>query len=123
MRWRRRKIRYLTRRDHEVAVGWLERAKRAESTIEQHEDLLSSICLYIDWRYVTRQLTTEQKELFADALDRDALRVHGPDGEDPDPEMAQPSRWLRWWRPDAVDPSSSRSPAGGDTQDTAEETP
>lgn len=31
--------------------------------------LLAAIWLYVDWRYVTRQLTTEQKELWADAIE------------------------------------------------------
>lgn len=36
----------------------------------RHElDLLGAIWLYVDWRYVTRQLTTEQKTLWADAVD------------------------------------------------------
>lgn len=32
-------------------------------------EVLHSVWLYIDWRYVTKQLTTEQKNLFADAVD------------------------------------------------------
>ena len=66
---------------------------------ERYEDLLASIALYIDWRYVTRQLTTEQKDLFADAIGRHAFRIHGPGGEDPDPEMSgSPSYASRWWK-------------------------
>lgn len=66
-----------------------------------HDGLLSSIALYIKWRYVTRQLTTKQKDLFADALERESIRVHGPDGEDPEPDMARlPSYAPRWWRDD-----------------------
>lgn len=55
------------------------------------EDLLGSVWLYIPWRYVTRQLTTAQKELFADAVDRSAERNHDGTGE--------PSKAERWWRP------------------------
>jgi hypothetical protein len=54
--------------------------------IERYQDLLRSIWLYVNWRYVTTQLTTEQKELWADAVD--AI------GEDDD------LRVDRWWRED-----------------------
>ena len=70
-----------------------------KAAIRQHEDLLASIVLYIKWRYVTKQLTTEQKDLFADSLERHAIREHGPVGEDSDSEMAGlPSYAPRWWR-------------------------
>ena len=89
-----------------VAEGSYEWYRRK---LERHEDLLASIVLYIDWRYVTRQLTTDQKELFADSLERDALRAHGPNGEEPDPEMARlPSYAPRWWRPDYVEADRDR---------------
>lgn len=52
----------------------------------QYRDLLGCIWLYVDWRYVTTQLTVEQKELWADAVDA----------------FGEPSerRWKadRWWR-------------------------
>lgn len=47
--------------------------------------LLASIWLYVDWRYVTRQLTTQQKELWADAIESTA---------DPEVELTVD----RWWR-------------------------
>lgn len=65
----------------------------AETVLEAvgpYEDLLASIWLYIEWRYVTTQLTTEQKELFADSVDRSHERTH--DGTD------EPSKAERWWR-------------------------
>jgi hypothetical protein len=75
------------------------RAEAAEAAVKQHEDLLASIVLYINWRFLTKQLTTEQKDLFADALERDAIRTHGPEGDEPDPEMARPPSYApRWWR-------------------------
>ena len=37
---------------------------------ERYDEMLAAIVLYIDWHYVTRQLTTEQKELFAAAISR-----------------------------------------------------
>lgn len=52
---------------------------------ERYEDLLSSIWLYINWRYVTMQLTTPQKTLFADAVDAfEALQGEAPVAD-------------RWW--------------------------
>lgn len=54
----------------------------ASSCAGQYVDLLGSLWLYLDWRYVTRQLTTEQKVLFADAVD--ASSDAGPVAE-------------RWW--------------------------
>lgn len=41
---------------------------RASGT-DKYADLLRAIRLHINWRHVTRQLTTEQKNLFADAID------------------------------------------------------
>jgi hypothetical protein len=76
-----------------------QRAIKAEATIKQHEDLLASIALYIKWHHVTRSLTTVQKDLFADAIERNAMTVHGPGGEDPCWHMAGlPSYAPRWWR-------------------------
>ena len=37
--------------------------------LARYRDLLGSIWLYVNWRHVTTQLTTEQKELWADAVD------------------------------------------------------
>jgi hypothetical protein len=51
-------------------------------------DILGAIYLYIDWRYITKQLTTPQKELWADAVDACSY-----DGATP---------VERWWREDFV---------------------
>ena len=57
-----------------------------------YEGLLGSIWLYIPWYDVTKQLTTPQKELFADAVDGFSRRLN-----DGDPESAGgPAD--RWWR-------------------------
>jgi hypothetical protein len=58
--------------------------------VRDHEDLLASIWLYIKWHYVTRQLTTPQKDLFANSVDRSHERNH--DGLGPISEAE------RWWR-------------------------
>jgi hypothetical protein len=62
-----------------------------DSGVEQFQDLLGSIWLYISWPYVTKQLTTPQKELFADAVEAWSRRLN--DG-DPD----EPTTVDRWWR-------------------------
>lgn len=65
-----------------------------EHPIAAYQDLPSSIWLYIDWRYVTRQLTAEQRELFADAVDAEGRRVAEQEG----PAWGAPTRVDRWWR-------------------------
>jgi hypothetical protein len=57
-----------------------------------YEDLLASLWLYINWRFVTKQLTTEQKELFADAVDASHARANADD-----PDLG-PYSVERWWR-------------------------
>lgn len=52
-------------------------------------DTLGSIWLYVKWRYVTGKLTTEQRELWADAVDAF--------GE------PQDGKAERWWRDDFVE--------------------
>ncbi len=55
-------------------------------------DTLGAIWLYVSWRYVSKQLTTEQKELWADAVDEFG------DPAEPGPKAE------RWWRDDAFAP-------------------
>lgn len=64
-------------------------AEEAEAVTQRYQDLLGSLWLYVDWRYVTKQLTTEQKALFADAVDAGV-------GGDPDEDGP---RVDRWWLP------------------------
>lgn len=55
-------------------------------------DLLGELELYVSWRYITGKLTTEQRELWADAVER----------WNPDPSDTPPPRQVdRWWRDDA----------------------
>jgi hypothetical protein len=56
-----------------------------EAETAAYQDLLTSIWLYVPWRYVTKQLTTEQKELWADAVEAAG-----------DPDAPIPAD--RWWR-------------------------
>lgn len=74
---------------------WLVAEARAEAV--DLRDLLGAIWLYISWRYVTKQLTTEQKEMWADAVEEWQRRING--GVDPaDDEVSVD----RWWRPDSA---------------------
>lgn len=57
-----------------------------EAERNQLRDMLGEIYLYVGWRYVTKQLTTEQKELWAEALE---ARWAGMDFEHSLPD--------RWW--------------------------
>lgn len=50
--------------------------------------LVSSVYLYVNDYYVTKQLTTEQKELWADTIDEHSRRAC--------PEEFHP--YERWWR-------------------------
>lgn len=61
--------------------------------LKQYQDLLHSIWLYINWRHVTRQLTTVQKELFADSVDA-ASKRENEDGFEPWKPVAD--RWWTW---------------------------
>lgn len=69
--------------------------------IAELEDLLGDVSLYIGWRYVTKQLTTEQKELFAGVRDQWSDRLRAEEGIDPPPtaeERAESDLHYRWWR-------------------------
>lgn len=59
-----------------------------DDTERRYQDLLGAIELYVDWRYVTRQLTTEQKELWADTVEAHGERAH----------PGEPTTVDRWWR-------------------------
>jgi DNA-binding transcriptional regulator PaaX len=59
---------------------------------QEMRELLGSIWLYVKWHFVTKQLTTPQKELFADAVDAISRARQIEDGEEPR-SVAD-----RWWR-------------------------
>jgi hypothetical protein len=69
----------------------------AEQDVQNLEDLLGSIWLHINWRHVTKQLTTIQKERFLAAVEAWSIRL------DPN-EPFDPSAWA-WWRPGYVEPA------------------
>lgn len=59
--------------------------------LQTAEELLAAIWLYVNWRSVTGKLTTEQRELWADAIEAQSGRDHPGD----------PTRPERWWRDDS----------------------
>lgn len=58
-----------------------------------YQDLLGTIWLHVSWRSITRQLTTLQRELWADAVESSS---------DPDLKISAD----RWWRDDSPAPVS-----------------
>lgn len=60
---------------------------------ERYEQLLAALWLYVDWRFVTTQLTSDQKTLFADSVDAAVGANLAPDGQ-PQPVSD------RWWEDD-----------------------
>ncbi len=68
-------------------------ASHSDAQREDFEDLLGCISLYVSWRFVTKQLTTKQKELFADAHDAWQVRLHADD-----PDVGELTPADRWWR-------------------------
>lgn len=65
-----------------------ERAYLEERIIDL-EDILGEIYFYIHWRYVTKQLTTPQKELFAQSVEHSSVRL--------DPSIYPSLEVDRWW--------------------------
>lgn len=82
--------------DHEALAN---DAIAAHEENEQLQELLGCISLYVKWRWLTKQLTTEQKEMWADVVDAWHRQRQIEDGEGPHP-VAE-----RWWRDDFVDPT------------------
>lgn len=61
----------------------------AEAAAQQQQDirdLAATLWIYSNWRYITRNLTTQQRELWADVIDE----WHAKQGE--------PDKVERWWR-------------------------
>jgi hypothetical protein len=57
------------------------------------EAAMHSVWLHGNWRWLTSNMTTEQREAAADAVQRYSNKLSADDGERPDP-IAD----LRWWR-------------------------
>jgi hypothetical protein len=93
-------------KDRASRQAWAAEALGHDLDLERHYDLLHAIWLYVDWRKVTRQLTTEQKDLWADAVEAFSEILHPGDPAEAD----------RWWRdPGFTRPVSSVHPGGWPT--------
>ena len=82
--------------------------------LAQIADLVSSMDLYVG-RAQVRQLTTEQKELWADLVDAACVLEHLHE-QSPDPRG--PRRTARWWRDDYPGPTSPHDPRWQDVTRT-----
>jgi hypothetical protein len=69
-------------------INWEREKESLLEEIDEYKELLKAIWLYVKWYYVTKQLTTEQKDLWANAID-----------EKGDPEDGG-STAERWWEHD-----------------------
>lgn len=67
-------------------------AQSPDAEREQFEDLLASIWPYVPWNYVTSQLTTEEKDQWADAIDAAHARMDAVEPGIPSDPVE------RWWR-------------------------
>lgn len=68
----------------------------ADPLLAKIADLVASMDLYIG-RHEIKQLTTEQKELWADLVDSYSVNLGNED-----PSMLPPGRTSRWWRDEYV---------------------
>lgn len=59
-----------------------------KAAIDDYREMLLCIWLYVPWRRVTGKLTTEQRNLWADAIEETSERWHPGDGSKVD----------RWWQ-------------------------
>jgi hypothetical protein len=75
--------------------------REAAADAEAYQDLLGTIWLHVAWRSITRQLTTKQRELWADAVAASGA---------PDVKVAAD----RWWRDPAPVSGSDTAGDGGD---------
>jgi hypothetical protein len=88
----------------EVADSILERWDLTDPTIQREMVLqtfldrtalaaaMHSVWLHGDWRWLTRNMTTEEKEAAADAVEQHSKAAHDED------ETWEPLTGLRWWR-------------------------
>jgi hypothetical protein len=80
-------------RDQERVAGRLALLDRDGLTQQIADSAWHSIWLHGDWRYLTMQMTTEEKEYVAAAVERDMAAAENY------PEMTPQTRAeLRWWR-------------------------
>lgn len=80
----------------ELMTGTIKVMEREQAEANLATETLGAIWSYVDWRYVTGKLTTEQRELWADAVDAF--------GGGPENGKAE-----RWWREDAAAPKPKKN--------------
>lgn len=68
----------------------------AMNDVKALHDLLTAIFLYCNWAWITKNLTTEQRELWADVLDDHRRAQDLADGYVGTTMEYEPMR--RWWR-------------------------
>lgn len=85
------------RTPHELRERAEAQRDAALAQVAAFEDLLGCLELHLNWRHVTKQLTTVRKELFADAVDTAIARRHGGEPGAPKPRQVE-----RRWRDDAT---------------------
>ncbi len=67
---------------------------------EDYEDLCHMLYLYMNWRFVTGQLTTKERTLLADSIDAAGLRAFKEDNpfiEQGIESDEEPLTVDRWW--------------------------
>jgi hypothetical protein len=57
------------------------------------DSAMHSVWLNADWHFLTRKMTTDEREAAADAVDRYHRLIADEDGD-----LALPITGLRWWR-------------------------
>lgn len=77
----------------EVVEGWAEQVNALRAEVELLRGILGDLHLYVDWRYVTSQLTTVQKEAWAQAVEQWERDLYA---DDPD-TLAELHPADRWW--------------------------
>ena len=66
--------------------------KAPPTTTQLLDAVLHSVWLHGNWHFLTSKMTTEEKEAFADAVERYSARMNAEDGDLGDLDVG------RWWR-------------------------
>lgn len=72
----------------------IEALEDQNALVTRLQDIIGYVALHINERYVVTQLTTEQKELWAHAIEAYELRLHIDDPK----TLAELTPYERWWR-------------------------
>lgn len=90
--------------ENEIAADALNCPKYLEASLDYQEaleervaalqDVIGYVSIHIKERWMVSKLTTEQKELWADAVEAWELRLHADEPE----VLAELTPYDRWWR-------------------------